>query len=102
MGLKVILSPRAIQDLQEIVRYIALDDPTRAERFGFALLDRTQLLSSFPQIGRVVPETRDDTFREVIYKSYRIIYRVNDRNQVIEVSRFWHAARGTPFLPPYE
>ncbi len=39
MDCKVILSPRAIQDLGEIVRYISFDNPQAAERLGYALID---------------------------------------------------------------
>jgi toxin ParE1/3/4 len=44
MDYKVILSPRAIQDLQEIVRYIAWDSPKDAEQFGNRLIDQAQRL----------------------------------------------------------
>ena len=34
MDFKVIISPRAIQDLSEIVRFISFDDAKTAEHFG--------------------------------------------------------------------
>jgi toxin ParE1/3/4 len=98
MDFKIILSPRAIQDLQEIVRYISFDNPVRAESFGRELIAKTKTLASFPEIGRVVPEFGDPDTRELIYYSYRIVYRVRREKQVIEVSRFWHGARGSPRL----
>ena len=96
MDFKVILAPRAIQDLQEIVRYISVDNPERAESFGRELITKTRLLAAFPEMGRVVPEFNDPHIREIIHKSYRIVYRVNNQERRIEVSRFWHGARGTP------
>ena len=98
MDFKVILSPRAIQDLQEIVRYISFDNPVRAESFGRELFSKTRLLASFPEMGRVVPEFDQPDIREIIHLSYRIVYRVQYENRLIEVSRFWHGARGTPLL----
>lgn len=68
MDYEVILSPRAIQDLHEIVRYIAWDSPNDAEQFGNKLLDRAQSLSSLPERGRVVPEFKDPQIRELILK----------------------------------
>lgn len=47
MDYKVILSPRSIQDLQEIVRYISFDNPAAAEQFGGALLEKPGALQSF-------------------------------------------------------
>lgn len=96
MDFKIILSPRAIQDLQEIVRYISFDNPVRAESFGRELIAKTRLLATFPELGRVVPEFAEAHIREIIHKSYRIVYRVRHAQRIIEVARFWHGAHGTP------
>lgn len=98
MDYQVILSPRAIQDLAEIVRYISLDNPIAAEKLGHALIDAALSLQKFPERGRLVPEFADGITRELIYQSYRIVYRVIVERNTIAVSRFWHAARGTPEL----
>ena len=98
MDYQVILSPRAIQDLREIVRYISLDKPIAAEKFGNALIDAALSLRTLPERGRFVPEFGDRVTRELIYGTYRIVYRINTEKNTIEVSRFWHAARGTPEL----
>ena len=95
MDYKVILSPRVIQDLQEIVRYIAWDSPVGAERFGNKLLDKAQSLSFLPERGRVVPEFKDPQVRELLLGSYRIVYRVKLTERLVEISRFWHAAQGS-------
>jgi toxin ParE1/3/4 len=96
MDYKVILSPRSIQDLQEIVRYISTDNPAQAEKFGHQLIDKAQILASFPEMGRTVPELGDPGIREIIFGSYRIVYRINKDRKIVEISRFWHAARGSP------
>lgn len=96
MDCKVILSPRAIQDLAEIVRYISFDNPKAAEQLGYALIDTALSLSNLPERGRFVPEFGDGQTREILHGPYRIIYRFNQDQKSIWVSRFWHAARGTP------
>jgi toxin ParE1/3/4 len=96
MDFKVILSPRSIQDLQEIVRYISCDNPAAALSFGNQLIEKARGLGSFPELGRVVPELADPGIREMIFRSYRIVYRVRKTEKVVEISRFWHAARGAP------
>jgi len=83
MGCQVILAPRAIRDLEAIVRYIAADNPTAALRFGKALIEKARAIGLFPEAGRVVPEIGDPNIREVIYSSYRIVYRVNSSKQVV-------------------
>ena len=102
MGYQVILSPRAIRDLEEIVRYIAPHNPDAAKALGLALIARAKTVSEFPELGRIVPEFGIPSIREIIFKSYRIVYRVNHEARVVEVSRFWHGARGTPDLPPVQ
>lgn len=98
MDYQVILGIPAKRDLQAIVRFISLDSPRRAIRFAQLLISATKRLAQFPEMGRQVPELDDPLAREIIVRSYRIIYRLNHTRRVVEVSRFWHAARGTPKL----
>jgi toxin ParE1/3/4 len=99
MDFKVFLSPDALIDLERIVAYIALDDVVAAERIGNQLLDAAMSLATFPERGRVVPEFLRPQLREIIFRSYRIIYRMNTVDNGLEIVRFWHAARGFPQIP---
>jgi len=99
MGFKVIISPPAIEDLKNIVSYIAQHNSEAALRLGNELISRTRILETFPEIGRRVPETDSPDIREIIYRSYRIFYRVKREQGLVEVIRFWHAARGFPIIP---
>lgn len=96
MGCAVILTDRAQWDLEEIVAYIARENPDRARSFGHELLNRALSLSNFPKIGREVPELGDPEVREIFLGSYRIVYEVLGDPPNVYVLRFWHAARGTP------
>jgi plasmid stabilization system protein ParE len=93
---KVILSPRSLRDLEEIVAYIAADNPQAAERFGQRLIDEAAAIAAHPLAGRMAPEFGEPAIRERIFRSYRIVHGVNHEQRTIVVSRFWHAARGTP------
>jgi plasmid stabilization system protein ParE len=70
MDYKVIISPRAIQELSQIVRYISFDNPKAAERLGYALVDEALSLSTLPERGRLVPEFSDGITREIIVAIY--------------------------------
>jgi toxin ParE1/3/4 len=96
MDYQVVLSPSARSDLRDIVRYISFDAPDRALQFGLFLISHTRLLTRSPALGRIVPEFADPFIREIIVRSYRVIYRLDDSRHSVEVIRFWHAARGTP------
>jgi len=96
MGYQIALSPSARQDLRDIVRFISLDSPQRAITFGQFLVTNTKRLAEFPELGRVVPEFDLPEIREIVVRSYRVIYRVDHADCRIDVIRFWHSARGTP------
>ena len=96
-GRKLIYAPRASADLQDIIRYIASDSPARALAFGNRLALHARQAAEFPSSGRVVPELGKPDVRELILSSYRIIYRQRS-DSLVEILRFWHAARGKPLL----
>ena len=98
MDYQVRLSHSARSDLKDIVRYISVDDPNHALRFGRFLIQHANDLCHFPERGRVVPEFDEEFIREIIVREYRIIYRLNPKRSRIEIIRFWHAARGIPEL----
>ena len=76
MAYSVVWSPRALDDVDSIADYIARDSPAYASAVVGKILDATRSLSGFPLSGRVVPEFGDETLREKIVYSYRVIYRV--------------------------
>ncbi|MEY2482331.1 MAG: toxin ParE1/3/4 [Verrucomicrobiota bacterium] len=98
MAYKLIWSPVSRDDLRDIVRFIARDNPARAESFGYQLMAQTDRLQEHPEIGRIVPEYRDPKIREIIFRPYRIVYRVGHPRGLVEIARVWHAARGTPLV----
>ncbi|HEY1172024.1 MAG TPA: type II toxin-antitoxin system RelE/ParE family toxin [Verrucomicrobiae bacterium] len=91
---KVVFSPQAVRDIESIVRHIALQaSPQIAEAFGVKLVGKALSLEALPLRGRVVPEV-GMPFREIIFRSYRIVFRIVGER--VEIVRFWHAARGIP------
>lgn len=95
MDFKVFLSAEALSDLERIVVYIAL----AAERIGKRLLDAAFSLNRLPERGRPVPEFARPGLHEIIFRSYRVIYRVNHTDNSVEIVPFWHGARGFPQIP---
>ena len=68
MAYKLIWSPAARDDLHDIVVFIARDNPNRAMSFGYELISETDRLNEFPELGRIVPEYRNDDVREIIFR----------------------------------
>jgi plasmid stabilization system protein ParE len=71
MACPIIWSPDARDDLRDIVRFIARDNPRRAESFAYQLMTRTDILHEYPEAGRPVPEYRNPQIREIIFIPYR-------------------------------
>lgn len=65
----------ALDDLDEIASFIALENPTAAANLVRRALAAIERLRENPESGRWVPEVEGKTHREVIVPPCRIIYR---------------------------
>ena len=77
--MRIIWSPLAIDRASEIAEYIAQDKPSAAENWINTVFSKVEQLKSSPEIGRLVPEIKNNQFRELIYGNYRIIYRIEKK-----------------------
>jgi toxin ParE1/3/4 len=84
-------SKLALNDLEEIIIYIAEDSEDNAKLFVASMIDSIETMSAFPYSGRIVPELKNEKIREKIFNKYRIIYRIN--SEIMEVVRVLHNAR---------
>lgn len=91
---KLIWSPRAITDLEEICKYIARDSEHYARLFAQRVVAMVEKIPEFPQAGRVVPEYHQKDLRERIFLNYRIVYRV--KHEAVEIVTIVHSARLLP------
>lgn len=74
--MKIIWSPLAVERMTEIADYISKDNPTAALKWAQAVFDKIENIQEFPFMGRIVPEANRKEIRELLFKNYRIIYRV--------------------------
>jgi plasmid stabilization system protein ParE len=87
----VILSDTAQTDLYNIVQYIAVHNPTAAEKLGLELIDLAMSLQTFPYRGSRV--RKHPRVRKLVHSDYVITYRVREPNRTVEVLGFTHGAR---------
>ena len=73
----MIWTQEALERLIEIEDYISKDSGERAAKFINQLIEHAELLSENPLSGRVVPEIVNPAIRELLFKKYRIVYRLN-------------------------
>ena len=78
-------------DLKQIHGYIAKDSKLYAQKVSSEIIDKSEKLNTFPEIGRIVPEIGDSNIRELIIYSYRLIYEIFPNR--IEVLALIHSKR---------
>lgn len=88
---KVIWSPSALEDVNSIAEFISRDSVDQAALFVVRLLEATDRLQGYPRSGRVIPEIGNQSCREIIYGSYRIMYRLE--NDDVWITGIVHGAR---------
>ncbi len=75
--MKLLWTRESLDRLLEIESYIAKDSAERAAKFVDSIIAHAEdLLSAEPRIGRMVPEISNPDIRELLYKKYRIVYRI--------------------------
>ncbi len=98
--MKIQWAEPAVLDLESIRDYIARDSEYYAAEFVGRILNAVENLSVLPGMGRKVPEIDDNKIREIIFNSYRIIYRVDDEKENVLILAVIHAARDMNILKP--
>ena len=73
---KVEWTQTALDDLAGIRAYIARDSVYYANKFVDEAFRAVERLEMFPESGRIIPERNDPSFREIIFGSYRIMYKI--------------------------
>ena len=69
-------APLALERIVEIGAYIHRDNPQAAERWIRQVFERVKQLETFPRSGRRNKESDRKDIRELSWKNYRIIYRL--------------------------
>ncbi len=73
----------ALNDLNEIAEYIALDKPNAAKKLVSSVFKSVKRLKDFPESGKKLFELPDTGYREIIVGPCRVFYRVEAVNVYI-------------------
>ena len=87
----VIWADPAKTDLKAIHDFIASDAKYYAKKVVQDIIDRTNIIETYPMIGRKVPEIDDENVREIFAYSYRILYEI--KSEKIYVIGIIHGRR---------
>ena len=88
---KVIWAPSALNDVDSIAEFISRDSIDQAALFVSRLFEVTYRLKDFPLSGRIIPEINNQFCREIIYGSYRIMYKIDGDD--VWITAVIHGAR---------
>ena len=83
MARKVEWTDPAWDDLAAIAEYIARDSEYYAAAFVQEMQEAAASLAQFAERGQIVPEFDDPSIRELLVKSYRLVYKVSEKRVVI-------------------
>ena len=88
--MKIIWSPTAKSKTREILEYISKDNLDAALSLIDQIEKKVEKLRHNPEVGRVVPETNNQSIREIIvHKNYSVIYEVFQNSiEILTVRHF--------------
>jgi toxin ParE1/3/4 len=89
--MKVILSPTALIDLQEIWSFIADHSQERADQFVDFLVEKCNALGASPYMGRS-RDKLEPGLRSYPVRAYLIFYRIT-QDRKVEIARIVHGSR---------
>ena len=84
----------ARKDLIKTYNYISQDSIYYSIKTVDKIISLVDNLKILSYIGRKIPEYNVNDKRELIYKSYRIMYKIESNK--IFIRRIWHSARLLP------
>lgn len=79
MSYRISFSSLSNIDLEKIISHYHELNVSTAQKYYSDIITLIKKLKDFPLLGRIVPECEEifyDTYRELIYENYRIIYRL--------------------------
>ena len=91
---RILWTHRAEADLEAIGDFIAQDNPVAAARWVSRLIAVAEKAAATPSAGRRVRELGIDNIREVLLRTYRIVYRV--RGGAVEILAVFEGHRLFP------
>ena len=72
---EIVWTEPALQDLDTIAEYIALDNPEAAGNLVIDIFATVERLAEYPKSGKTIRELRRSPCREIVVSPCRIFYR---------------------------
>ena len=94
MDFKVVFRDTFLEDLERVVRSIAVHSSAAARKLGELVISAGERLGFFPERHPKVRQ-RPGIRRFIVKKYFKVFYRVHPEDMVVEILRCWDGRRGT-------
>jgi plasmid stabilization system protein ParE len=75
---KILKKRKFLKNLSLIFEYIAKDKPSAAKQFKEELYNKIENLKNFPKMYRKSIYFDNENYRDLIFKGYTVIYKIED------------------------
>jgi len=75
---KILKKRKFLKNLSLIFEYIAKDKPLAAKQFKEELYNKIENLKNFPKMYRKSIYFDNENYRDLIFKGYTVIYKIED------------------------
>ena len=96
MTYKIKYLPLAVQDLNDVARYLSGFCPKTASRVLKEMRDKITKLGDNPKMCEIYPT--DPVYHKMVVDQYLVFYQVNEEARIVEIHR---VLRGSWNLPQY-
>jgi plasmid stabilization system protein ParE len=80
--IRIVRNRKFTIQLQNILRFIALDKRSAAIDFQHNIDSKFELLKTQPMMGRVSSYADDENVRDLVYDGYTIVYEIKDKQTI--------------------
>lgn len=74
---RIVWAEPALQDLDQIADYIALDNPPAAKKLVQRVFKEVEMLRTYPELGATPHDLPDSRYRHLVINPLRVFYRVS-------------------------
>ncbi len=92
MDFQVIFRDTFLEDLERMVKSVALHNPSAAAALGRTIIDASEKLRFFPERHPKVRQ-RPGIRRFVVMKNFKVFYRLDQTSKTVEILRCWDGRR---------
>lgn len=90
MPYQIAWSDSALERFQELLDFIAEENPAAARRMVEDLRDRLRALADLPRLGHPLADDVDPGLRRLALGNYVLLYRIHEPSQTVTIASIRH------------